>query len=310
MKEFLKNMLLARKDLVGAPSGFSFEFGTKREIIDKLYSIAKNKGYQEVNTPMFDFFEVYEKTLGSGTKELFVFKDGNDFIVPRYDITTQIVRFLAPRIKQYTLPIRVFYCGDVFREPEFRWHPRQIKQFGIELIGGKDENITEILTILKEMLDIFIKHKTFDEYKLIFNFSKIIEITLEEIPQQDKELLRYLISNKDIPSIRKILGKESKIEKLIYLSFEDSNTIKTKLSEILQIDTKEIVEEISKVEKILENSVFDPTLVSEMDYYSGIFFKVYSNKFTYPIASGGRYDNLTKKFNYSQTAMGFAIDII
>lgn len=306
MKEFLKNMLLAKKDLVGAPSGFSFELGTKKEIIDQLYSIAKHKGYQEVNTPMFDFFEVYEKTLGSGTKELFVFKDGNDFIVPRYDITTQIVRFLAPRIKQYTPPIKVFYYGEVFREPEFKWHPRQIKQFGIELIGGKDEDIVEILKILKEMLEVFKKHNIFDEYKLVFNFSNVIETILKDIPQDDRDLIKYLISNKDIPSIRKILGNDSVIEKLILISFEDNELIKAKLSNIMQINLSEITE----VEKIFENSIFDPTLVSDIDYYSGIFFKVYSNKFTYPIASGGRYDNLTKKFNYSQTAMGFAIDII
>jgi ATP phosphoribosyltransferase regulatory subunit len=82
-----------------------------------------------------------------------------------------------------------------------------------------------------------------------------------------------------------------------------------KLKEILHSLIKR--EEVEELEFISENFelVIDPTLIPSMEYYSGIFFLVYSSDSSLPLASGGRYDNLTSKFGYKQTAMGFAIDL-
>lgn len=310
MKDFLRSLILSKNDLIGAPRGFSFSYSKDKELINKMYSIMEENGFTEVQTPTFDFFEVYEKTLGSSVKELFVFKDNGDLIVPRYDITTQIVRFLEPRIKDYKLPIKVFYYADVFREPEFKWYPRQIKQFGGEVIGGTTEDLKNLLKIMKTILNTLKEFKKIQKYKIIINFSKVISNLLSNISDKDKEIVRYLISKKDIPTLEKIdipeTSKKNIIE-TIELSLLSTNS---RLKELLVKTISK--EEIHELEFILENFEveIDPTLVPTMDYYSGIFFLVYSENFNTPIAAGGRYDNLTQKFGYNQTAMGFAIDIL
>lgn len=313
MKNFLRKILLAKKDLVGAPDGFSFEIGSKKEIIDSLYHLVKKKGFVEVSTPVFDFFEVYEKVLGSSTKELFVFKDKDDFIVPRYDITTQIVRFLAPRIKTLNLPVKLFYWGEVFREPEFGWHPRQIRQFGLEIVGGNEKETEELLETLKETIEILTKFKLFSNYRLVFNFSQILDSVLSEFPEEDREVAKYLISNKDLPSLKTIISEPtiSLLEELIWLSFENVEVVEKRIFEIFRhIPREEINANISMVERLFSYVIFDPLLVPTMDYYSGIFFKVFVDTLPYSIARGGRYDKLTKKFGYGETAMGFAVDIV
>ena len=52
---------------------------------------------------------------------------------------------------------------------------------------------------------------------------------------------------------------------------------------------------------------FDLTLVSHMSYYTGCVFEVYADHVGFPIASGGRYDLLLKKFGKDTGATGFAI---
>ncbi|MEN2998033.1 MAG: ATP phosphoribosyltransferase regulatory subunit [Brevinematia bacterium] len=313
MKEFLKSVFLAKKDLVGAPSGFSFEFNEKRRLVEPLYKIVETRGFVEVSTPTFDFFEVYEKTLGSGAKELFVFKDGSDFIVPRYDITTQIVRFLAPRVKSLKFPVKVFYYGDVFREPEFRWYPRQIGQFGVEIIGGGDNDLRELLEVLKEMLSVFVSLKVFNEYKFVFNFSQVLDSVFSKFPLDERELVRYLLSNKDLPSLRNMAGEEvfRLIERFVDLSFEEKvEVVVDEVFDILGMEVLGIKLGVGMVNEIFGDTIFDPTLVPDIDYYSGIFFKVYVDTLPYSIAGGGRYDSLTERFGYKATAMGFAIDVV
>lgn len=312
MKEFLKNVFLAKRDLVGAPRGFSFEVGSKKDIIDKLYNILRSKGFEEVTTPVFDFFEVYEKTIGSSAKELFVFKDENDFIVPRYDITTQIVRFLAPRIKNMKLPIKVFYYGDVFREPEFEWYPRQIKQFGVELIGGRRDDFSILVSLLKEVMDVFVEFGIFKEYRFVFNFTYIIEKILEKISLDDVEIVKHLLSIKDLPSLSEILDFElySIIDRLVCISMEyDIAEAFKSVVEVLG-DLDKVDYYLQVISGVFGDAIFDPVLIPEMGYYSEIFFKVYVDNLPYPISGGGRYDILTQRFGYNQTAMGFAIDVL
>jgi ATP phosphoribosyltransferase regulatory subunit len=52
---------------------------------------------------------------------------------------------------------------------------------------------------------------------------------------------------------------------------------------------------------------FDLTLVSHMNYYTGILFEVYAKQVGFPIGNGGRYDGLFQKFGKNTSATGFAV---
>ena len=48
---------------------------------------------------------------------------------------------------------------------------------------------------------------------------------------------------------------------------------------------------------------------NEMDYYSGMMFKIYSDKAAKAVINGGRYDELAKRFAGVTSACGFGADM-
>src|SRR5271154_3641154 len=51
-------------------------------IVDKARSISERFGFQEMSTPIFEFSDVFKRTLGEASdivnKEMYTFKDRND----------------------------------------------------------------------------------------------------------------------------------------------------------------------------------------------------------------------------------------
>jgi ATP phosphoribosyltransferase regulatory subunit len=311
MKRFLRSIILSKHNVIGAPSGFSFKQRNCLEIFNHLSEIVESEGFNYIDTPMFDFFEVYERTLGtSSTKELFVVKDeNNEFLVPRYDITTQIVRFLGPRINDVKLPVKLYYFGDVFRTPDSEWHRKQIKQFGVEIIGSSNEE--EIVSLLKKLLEKLRELKVIGEYIVVFNFTVVLDKLMEGFDAEDKELFIELLRVRDLTSISKVFSDKGKEISEIFKEFlkrSSEDVLKLILSKI------EAYDNVNKGFQAMracfgDRILFDPLLVPQMNYYNGVYFVVYTSNSHDPIASGGRYDSLTRKFGYSQSAMGFAIDI-
>ena len=72
-------------------------------------------------------------------------------------------------------------------------------------------------------------------------------------------------------------------------------------------ELKQLWETLSDYGESGKRVKFDLTLVSHMTYYTGIVFEVYADHVGFPIASGGRYDLLLKKFGKEAGATGFAI---
>ncbi len=311
MKKFLRSIIMSKHSLIGAPSGFSFNQKNYLEVFKHLSGIVEAEGFEYIDTPVFDFFEVYERTLGTtSTKELFVIKDeNNEFLVPRYDITTQIVRFLGPRINDVKLPVKLYYFGDVFRTPNSEWHRKQIKQFGVEVIGSYDEE--EMVSLLKKLLDKLRELSIIEDYKVIFNFAVILDKLTENFDSEDKELFIELLRVKDLTSISKIFGGKGKEILEIFREFLKMSSEDTLRLILRKVKVSDSVDKGFQSMKSCfgDKMLFDPLLVPSMSYYNGMYFVVYASNYNDPVASGGRYDSLTQRFGYSQSAMGFAIDM-
>ena len=68
------------------------------------------------------------------------------------------------------------------------------------------------------------------------------------------------------------------------------------------IELKELYETMN----MKEQDLFDLACVPNMEYYTGIIFKVYSKYVEEPIISGGRYDKLYENFGKDVPAIGMA----
>ncbi len=112
-----------------------------RKVIDTARAVAERYGYGEIATPIFEFSEVFQRTLGDTsdivTKEMYSFTDrGGDNITLRPEYTAGIARaFISGGLQQH-LPLKFFCHGPMFRyERPQKGRLRQFHQIDVELLG-------------------------------------------------------------------------------------------------------------------------------------------------------------------------------
>ena len=117
------------------------EMRAHRRVSDKARATAGRYGFQEIATPIFEFSQVFKRTLGDTsdvvTKEMYTFIDkGGDEITLRPENTAGVARsFISEGLGQ-SVPIKFFYSGPMFRyERPQKGRLRQFHQIGIELVG-------------------------------------------------------------------------------------------------------------------------------------------------------------------------------
>ena len=112
-----------------------------RYVCEAGLRIAESYGYQEMATPIFEFSEIFSRTLGGAsdivTKEMYSFTDrSGGEITLRPEGTAGIVRALISGGLSQHLPLKVFYRGPMFRyERPQKGRLRQFHQIGVELLG-------------------------------------------------------------------------------------------------------------------------------------------------------------------------------
>ena len=123
-----------------------------RAVIDTARRVASLYGYEDMATPIFEFSEVFKRTLGDTsdivTKEMYTFTDrGNEQITLRPENTAGVARALISGGLARHLPLKYFYNGPMFRyERPQKGRLRQFHQTGIELLGiAQPEGDVEII---------------------------------------------------------------------------------------------------------------------------------------------------------------------
>src|SRR3984957_19003451 len=115
-------------------------------------------GYALVTLPVFEFAEVLERGLGMldpGDVLRFVEPESGEVAALRPDMTPQIARLIATRLRERPQPLRIAYEGTVVRRRSGRARKhRQIPQVGVELAGitGPAGDI-ELLALAVEVME-------------------------------------------------------------------------------------------------------------------------------------------------------------
>lgn len=112
-----------------------------RQVVETARAVAGRYGFDEIVTPIFEFTDVFKRTLGDTsdvvTKEMYSFTDrGGEAITLRPEGTAGVVRALISGGLAQDLPLKFFYAGPMFRyERPQKGRLRQFHQIGIELLG-------------------------------------------------------------------------------------------------------------------------------------------------------------------------------
>jgi histidyl-tRNA synthetase len=136
------------------------EMRRHRAVIDTARALAERYGYLEMATPVFEFTEVFKRTLGDTsdvvTKEMYTFSTkGGEEITLRPEATAGNARaFISGGLAQQ-LPLKYFYAGPMFRhERPQKGRQRQFHQIDVELLGVADPLADiEIIAIGADVLD-------------------------------------------------------------------------------------------------------------------------------------------------------------
>ncbi len=119
-------------------------YAAQRQVIDGAEQVAALYGFARMDTPIFEFSEVFHRTLGDTSdvvaKETYSFTDrGGENLTLRPEFTAAMVRaFLSNKLTQ-ELPFKCFYAGPAFRyERPQKGRQRQFHQIGAELLGANE----------------------------------------------------------------------------------------------------------------------------------------------------------------------------
>ncbi|PPR76556.1 MAG: Histidine--tRNA ligase [Alphaproteobacteria bacterium MarineAlpha2_Bin1] len=278
-----------------------------RKILNLFREVSERYGYKEISTPIIEYSEVFEKTLGESSdvvsKEMYKFKDrsGNNLTL-RPEGTAGIARaFISGKMKNQ-LPIRFLYNGPMFRyERPQKGRFRQFHQIGVELLGvsGCQADVEVIALgyhILKDLGLI-------DKVSLLINSLG----DFESRENYKKELIKYLNFYKSD------LSKESLIRldknPLRILDSKNETDIKIlenapKFIDFLNQKSKSFFDETCKGLEIL-NIPFDidANLVRGFDYYCHTAFEFVTKELgsQNAVIAGGRYDGLISSMGGEDT---------
>jgi histidyl-tRNA synthetase len=136
------------------------ELRRHRHVIDTSRIVAERYGYAEMATPVFEFTEVFARTMGETSdvvaKEMYTFTDkGNDSLTLRPEYTAGICRAFISNGLAQAVPFRAFAHGPMFRfERPQKGRQRQFHQIDIELIGAAEPAADiEVIALAADILD-------------------------------------------------------------------------------------------------------------------------------------------------------------
>lgn len=296
-------------------------YETKNRVRARIGNEIKRWGYQFIETPALEYYETVGVASAILDQQLFKLLDQQGHtLVLRPDMTSPIARVAASKLLKEDLPLRLAYSANVYRAQQREGgRPAEFEQIGVECIGdhtvsADGEGIALLIGSLQEtglenfQLSVghigFVKEFFIDILGTEERVKALTTFLYEKNYVGYREHVRQLplssIDKQRLIDFLNLRGGEEVIESALRLLENDKG--RNGLLELKQL--WEILTDYGQTGKRVK---FDLTLVSHMSYYTGTVFEVYADQVGFPIASGGRYDQLLEKFGKNTGATGFAI---
>lgn len=310
------------------PKGLSDILWDECDLKFRIETVARETfskhGYKMVQTPTFEYFDVYHTATPNKAESMFKFFDVNGrMLALRPDFTTSIARLAATKSLGEDIPLKLSYSGSTFRNDEAfsQARQREFSQVGIELIGeNKPEADAEVISVVIEtLLAAGMKQFQIDigQVGYFMELAKQAQLNPEQADQ-----LRSLINDKDFVAIEQFLNileipeELKKIFAGMPTQFGEVSVIQTAMEQQgIGNGAKAALKNLEQIYQVLAELHYeqyisiDLGMVPHLDYYTGMIFKGFTYGVGFPICSGGRYDTLMEKFGKKQPATGAAIGV-
>lgn len=313
------------QNLLHTPEGvrdiYGEEYARKLRLQELIHGKFKSFGYQDIQTPSFEFFDVFSREIGTTpSKELYKFfdKEGNTLAL-RPDFTPSMARCAAKYFMEEIFPIRFCYLGNTFTNiSSLQGKLCEVTQMGAELIGdGSVEADAEMIAMLIECL----KNAGLQQFQVTIGQADYFRGLCEAagLSEETELALRENVSGKNIFGVEDLLKQQNigeeyreaflKITELfgpaeVLAKAEDLVSNKRSLKAVERLKQ---VYELLTVYGAEQYISFDFGMLSKYHYYTGVIFRAYTYGVGDAVVKGGRYDNLLKTFGKDAPAVGFVV---
>lgn len=310
------------------PSGMRYYVGAEarlRGIVENCaMSVFDGWSYEEIITPAVDYYALFEQGMGAEAHRAFRFTDTDGkMLALRPDITSSVARAAATLLADRPRPLRLCYAGPVFRQQRLshvEWL-RETTQVGCELIGaGGPTADMEVLLIATEILA---RLGLQDKFCITINNVEVFNGVTEHLGLDEaaREHMRSLIDKRDTAELE-----------LFLLAYKTTAEERQVFSRLTQLAGKGEI--LSKARSVITNPRSVAALValeslwatieslglqgsfeidlgdaSGLNYYTGLFFKIFVHGLGVRVGRGGRYDGLIGDFGRPEPAIGFILDL-
>ncbi len=313
--------------LLHTPDGvrdiYNGECRRKLRVQEQIHKVLKLYGFQDIQTPTFEFFDIFNKERGTiASREMYKFfdRDGNTLVL-RPDMTPSIARCAAKYFKEETMPLRLCYMGNTFINNSIhKGKLNEMTQIGAELINDDtvDADAEMIVMTIQSLLDAGLK-----EFQVEVGHAGFLNGLMEECAFSWEEMieLKTLMESKNLFGVEEMVSSKKMNKDLkelilnlpqLFGNIENIHYAKGKVKNEKALQALERLEQLYDIiEKyeVSEYVTFDLGMLSRYDYYSGIILNAYTYGNGEAIVQGGRYDHLIGQFGKNAPAIGVAFVI-
>jgi ATP phosphoribosyltransferase regulatory subunit len=292
----------------------------RRERARKLLDRFALHGYSLVTPPAFEFAEVLERGLGTlDAAEVlrFVEPESGEVAALRPDMTPQIARMIATRLRDRPPPMRLAYEGTVLRRRAGRARKeRQMPQAGVELAGvagpAGDLELLELAAGAARAAGL-------DRFTIDLGDAGVVRALLAGVAPEAQARLSEALGRKDEGEIAEACAQARPACSEALLALPSLHGARDALVEgVARLATTPARAGAERLLALFDAAVargLGAHLVADLGevrgfaYYTGPIFHVFAPGTGAALASGGRYDELLARFGVPMPAAGFAFDL-
>ena len=285
------------------------------QAVFELRALYQQYGYTPFKMSKFEEYDLYVRNkdflVGDG---VITFNDTDGKLLAlKPDVTLSIIK--NSKDGEET---KVYYNENVYRISRNTHTFKEIMQTGLERVGDIDVYaMTEVVLLALKSLEA-----VGEDYVLDLSHLGLLSALVDtlSVSESDKKRIIGCVSEKNAHGLRALcaeLGADAEITEKLAMLVTVYGKPETVLPKLRALNAGEradaAIGELETITRALDRVGYgarvniDFSVVNDMSYYSGIFFRGFVDGIPQGILSGGRYDKLMRKMGRRSGAIGFAV---
>lgn len=302
---------------------YNGECSQKHHLQSEIRKVFASYGYDEIETPTFEYFEVFSREVGTiPSKDLYKFfdREGNTLVL-RPDFTPSVSRACATYFNPEQEVVTLSYTGNTFiNNSSYQGRLKETTQMGVERIG--DDSAEADAELLAMTIECLLK-SGLKEFQVSIGQVDYFKSLLADadLSTEDEERLRSLIAQKNYFGVEDLVHNQ-KLPETLKKAFRElphlfgsveilqkARSLTDNTCALLAVERLEEIYEILCIYGYEKYISFDFGMLSKIQYYTGIIFQAYTYGTGEPLVKGGRYNHLLQHFGKPAASIGFGIVI-